>query len=196
MILNFFKLHEDVQIPKFATQQSACFDLAYNPAGKQTVTVYRENLSHDNRAISPSGVIAIAPGERALLPTGLIADIPKGYSLRVHIRSSMALKQGLTLSNSEGVVDSDYVDELFLMITNHSTIVQTFSPGTRIAQGELVSKLDYGIYETIDRPGKKTDRTGGFGSTGFIQLSDEKNPMDAVIQTKKAAKKKEVKDGV
>ena len=108
----------------------------------------------------------IYPGERALIPTGLILDIPTGYSVRLHVRSSMALKQGIALANSEGVIDSDYVEPTFVMLYNSSTSTVHILNGERICQGELVSMMDYTLDRIYAKPGSKTDRVGGFGSTG------------------------------
>ena len=60
--------------------------------------------------------------ERMLIPTGLIADIPVGFSIRLHSRSGLAFKQGVYLANCEGVIDSDYVDPIFAMVTNISNV--------------------------------------------------------------------------
>lgn len=173
--LKFYKLHDDIVIHNKATMGSACFDLAYMPHGKNSVAVYKTNNALDNRPINmKNGSFTIAPGERALLPTGLIADIPDGFSLRVHIRSSMAYKQGIFLANSEGVIDSDYFHELFLMVFNGSSVNVTIEPGTRIAQGELVPVINYDIVETDVRPSQKTDRIGGIGSTGATEIISKK----------------------
>jgi dUTPase len=78
----------------------------------------------------------------------------------------VSLKQGLTLINAEGVVDADYVEELFVPLYNASGVAVQLKHGERIAQGELVQCAHYEIVETPTRPTQKTDRAGGFGSTG------------------------------
>ena len=97
----------------------------------------------------------------------MILDIPVGYSVRIHPRSGSAIKQGLSLINCEGVIDYDYVDPLFIAAVNLSD-VQTIviNNGDRVAQGELVRMLSYEIEDTDIKPVQKTDRDGGFGSTG------------------------------
>jgi dUTP pyrophosphatase len=109
------------------------------------------------------------PGDRILVPTGMIFDIPEGYSVRVHARSGTSLKQGLVLVNSEGVIDSDYIDETFVLLTNTSENGITINSGDRIAQAEMVKKEDYVIWETTSKPLPKTTRAGGMGSTGVNQ---------------------------
>ena len=107
------------------------------------------------------------PCQRALSPTGVILDIPNGYSVRIHPRSGTAIKQGMSLINCEGVIDYDYVEPLFIACVNLSE-VQTIiiNNGDRVAQGELVEMTHYEIEESSTKPTQKTDRAGGFGSTG------------------------------
>ena len=169
--LKYYKLHDEVIDPKFATDGSACFDIcAYLD---KPVTVYRMYNHKEKR--SPETIqwtdieelqLAIGPAERALIPTGLVFDIPEGYSVRLHPRSSISLKRGLTLTNGEGIIDSDYYHETFIMFTNTSADEVRITHGERIAQGELIKTLDYSLEESIIIPEQKTNRVGGFGSTG------------------------------
>ena len=163
--LKIWKTHRDVQIPKHQTAQSACFDLAFQSAGKRDYKGY----SHMNKPFTRElkDRLTIAPGERALIPTGCIMDIPEGFSVRLHARSGTALKQGLVLANAEGVIDSDYVEEVFVILHNISGNAVTIENGDRIAQAELVKNVEYTVEETPARPLPKTNRAGGFGSTGI-----------------------------
>jgi dUTP pyrophosphatase len=95
-----------------------------------------------------------------------IFDIPESYSIRLHPRSGLALKQGLTLANCEGVIDSDYINPLFVAILSTSAVEATIKDGDRIAQLELVLNVNASIVETYNPPQQKSSRTGGFGSTG------------------------------
>jgi len=164
-ILKIYKTHPEVVLPKFATEQSACFDLAFQGYGKNEYTGYNSANKKFVRP-TPKGQIFVNPGERVLVPTGLIFDIPKGYSVRLHPRSGLSLKEGLVLGNNEAVIDSDYTDELMIMIYNRSQIGRWISNGDRIAQGELVKQSSYSIEEITSAPKVKTDRVGGLGSTG------------------------------
>ena len=85
----------------------------------------------------------------------------------LHARSGTSLKQGLVLANAEGVIDSDYVEEVFVILHNISGNAVTIENGDRIAQAELVSNIIYHVEETPARPLPKTSRIGGFGSTGI-----------------------------
>tara|TARA_Y100000996_G_C22525649_1_gene644328 strand:+ start:1284 stop:1730 length:447 start_codon:yes stop_codon:yes gene_type:complete len=111
--------------------------------------------------------VVIAPGDRLLIPTGIIFDIPEGYSIRLHPRSGLALKKGLTLCNAEGVIDSDYVEPVYAAILNQSGRAQNIYFGDRICQAEQRSAKHRNIFEVLyEKPAQKTDRDGGFGSTG------------------------------
>jgi len=171
MKLKYYKMKEDVEDPEFATAGSACFDLHCHLVQDDIVTVYEM----DNKKVlrftqihnEEDGVqISLFPADRALIPTGLIFDIPEGHSVRLHTRSSISLKKGLIMPNSEGVIDSDYYHQAFVMLYNASADEVRISHGERIAQGELVESLKYDIEDTKDVPEQKTTRVGGFGSTG------------------------------
>jgi dUTP pyrophosphatase len=171
--LKFFKLHSDVQIPKMATEQSACFDISFCSHGKEAYKGFNKQNAPVDRPLA-TGNIQIMPGERLLIPTGYILDIPEGYSVRLHARSGLSLKQGLVLANAEGVIDSDYVEELFVMIHNISDNKQWINNGDRIAQGELVKQETYELTETKEKPQVKTSRNGGLGSTGISEIKAKK----------------------
>jgi len=86
--------------------------------------------------------------------------------VRIHARSGLALKQGLVMANSQGIIDWDYVEETHIMVMNVSSENLYIHNGERIAQGELVLVHPYSIEPTEVRPNQKTSRNGGFGSTG------------------------------
>ena len=164
--LKFFKDHPGSSIPQLATEGSACFDVqACIPTGTKikyfsygaTAAAYREVIDNS---------FSIAPFYRVLVPTGLILDIPEGYSVRAHPRSGLSLKNGLTLANAEAVIDEDYVDPLFVMLINVSGAPQQIKHGDRVAQLELYKTIPTEILESFERPAPKTSRSGGLGSTG------------------------------
>lgn len=166
----------DATVPQFATDGSACFDITarfHNDpensdpdwgAYKPVVAYGPQNVRME---IYPTqGCVDIPPGWRYLIPTGLILDIPEGYSVRLHARSGLALKEGLVLANAEGVIDSDYTDELLVMVTATSSCLVSIPNGSRICQAELVRNQPVVLTRTDFPPQKKTTREGGFGSTG------------------------------
>ena len=184
-MLKYYKLHEDVKSPEFATHGSACFDICSYFADKRKyvhgnpkpkVIVYTMDNQKEEREVQQWAGrgstfyfgVELSPGERILVPTGLIFDIPEGYSVRIHPRSSISLKQGLMLGNAEGIIDSDYYHQTFVMLYNASADMIRIKHGERIAQAELQKILDYSLEETIIQPEQTTERVGGFGSTGKV----------------------------
>ncbi len=111
------------------------------------------------------GDLVLAPGDRALVPTGLFLQIPPGYEAQVRPRSGLALKRGLTVLNAPGTIDADYRGEVGVILVNLSAAEQIIAPGDRVAQllfapvtrGELI---EVAALEETARGG------GGFGSTG------------------------------
>lgn len=162
--LKVWKTHPSNQIPKKQTDGSACFDLQFQGHGKKEYKGFTRNNKPFTRPLN--NMIIIQPGDRVMVPTGLILDIPNGYSVRVHARSGLSLKQGLVLANAEGVIDSDYVEELMVLMWNISDNGIQINTGDRVAQAELIKDEEYFIMETAARPGVKSSRIGGMGSTG------------------------------
>lgn len=164
--LKFYKLHPNAKDPLYATEGSACFDIHACFDGVEKYQIRQDTLNRVIEKPFKNGVLQINNMERVMIPTGLIFDIPTGHSVRLYPRSSLALKQGLTLANNVGIIDSDYVEPVYMMVCNISGYQQFVFDGNRICQAELVNELSYMIMETDVRPEQKTDRDGGFGSTG------------------------------
>lgn len=120
----------------------------------------------DVRAAVPEGApMVLAPGERAMVPTGLSVAIPQGYEIQVRPRSGLAAKHGLTCLNTPGTIDSDYRGEIKVILVNLGQDTFTIRRGERIAQLVLapVTQLAWQRVDSLD----ETERgAGGFGSTG------------------------------
>ena len=168
--LKFYKVKENAQMPVFATKKSACFDLHACLVEGDDVQMFHavatKQLPRRISVFEGKPFVQLNNMERMLIPTGLIVDIPDGYSIRLHSRSGLAFKQGLYLTNCEGIIDSDYVDPIFAMMTNISNVPVKIFNGDRICQGELIRCERYTLDESDEAPTRKTDRDGGFGSTG------------------------------
>ena len=168
-----YKVNPNVPSPVRATEQSACWDLHLGLHGiikfHDAYNIQCE-ISTDDLTVDDGGkFITIQPGCRYLLPTGIKFDIPFGTSLRIHPRSSLAWKHGLTLANAEGIIDSDYRLETMIVILNTSSVQAKLYDHDRIAQLELVPVASDEMVALVDtdvEPAQLTDRTGGFGSTG------------------------------
>jgi dUTP pyrophosphatase len=163
--LDIFKIFPDAHLPEFGTEWSACFDLKASIRLGDTLTVY--NNRNVKRVESYNGDIKLYSGERVLVPTGLIFDLREGQSIRIHPRSGLALKNGITVMNCEGVIDADYVQQTFVMLWNTSGEPFVIKDGDRIAQAEVVESTSQISFSLVcEAPIAKTDRNGGFGSTG------------------------------
>jgi len=137
------KLYEDSQIPTYGTSGAAGLDL----------------YSHDDTLI--------LPWERKLIDTGIAIDLSAGTeNLLAFItpRSGLALKNGITVLNSPGLLDSDYRGSLGIILFNSSTETFKVEKGMRIAQMVILSykPVNFELVEDLS----STDRNGGFGSTG------------------------------
>lgn len=111
--------------------------------------------------------ISLTPGERLLVPTGLIIAIPEGYEGQVRPRSGLALKHGVTVLNAPGTIDADYRGEVGVILVNHGGVPCLIRPGDRIAQLVIAPVARIPIQSTSLDSLSTTERgAGGFGSTG------------------------------
>src|SRR5439155_22089736 len=109
--------------------------------------------------------VILAPGQRALVPTGISVALPAGYEAQVRPRSGLASKHGVTVLNAPGTVDSDYRGEIGVLLINHGDAPFAIRRGERIAQMVIAPVLQAQLVPAASLPA--TDRgSGGFGSTG------------------------------
>ena len=109
--------------------------------------------------------LTLAPGARALVPTGLAIALPQGFEAQVRPRSGLAAKNGVTVLNSPGTVDCDYRGEVKVILINHGAEAFLIERGTRVAQMVVapVTRAALHEVETLDETARGQ---GGFGSTG------------------------------
>lgn len=136
----------DLPLPDYATPGSAGFDLL----------------------AAVGDPLPLAPGERGLVPTGLVIALPAGYEAQVRPRSGLALRHGVTVLNSPGTVDADYRGEVMVILANLGSETFTITRGMRIAQ-MVVSGVTRTVWREVacdaDLPASRRG-AGGFGSTG------------------------------
>ncbi len=110
--------------------------------------------------------VVLAPGERALIPTGIALALPAGYAGFVHPRSGLAIKHGVGLVNGPGTIDAGYRGEVSVILINlDPTVAVRVSRGDRIAQ-LVVQRVEHArLIEVAELPGSHRGE-GGFGSTG------------------------------
>jgi dUTP pyrophosphatase len=137
-----------VPLPSYETAGAAGADL-------------RANLPPEARDTG----LTLAPGARALVPTGLRIEIPEGYEVQVRPRSGLALKHGLALPNAPGTIDSDYRGPLGVIVVNLGEEAYTVCHGDRIAQ-LVVAPVVRARFGAVGALSDTVRGAGGFGSTG------------------------------
>jgi dUTP diphosphatase len=116
-------------------------------------------------ALAPHAPVTLAPGERALVPTGLRIALPPGYEAQVRPRSGLAVKHGITCLNTPGTIDADYRGEVMVILINLGQAPFTIQRGERIAQ-MVVAPVTQARWERVDTLPDSARGAGGFGSTG------------------------------
>ena len=129
--------------PKYATRQSAGFDL-------------RANLSEP---------FLLKPLARTLVKTGLYIELPESYEAQVRPRSGLAFKNGITVLNSPGTIDADYRGEIGVILVNLSDTEFLIENGERIAQ-MIIAKHEQANWQLVEKLSETSRGSGGFGSTG------------------------------
>ena len=120
-------------------------------------------------AVAEDAPLTLAPGARALVPTGLKIALETGYEAQVRPRSGLALKHGLTLPNSPGTIDCDYRGPLGVIVLNLGDAPFTIRHGDRIAQ-MVVAPAPQARFDLVDALDDTARGQGGFGSTGGAGL--------------------------
>lgn len=135
----------DLPLPAYETPGSAGMDLRAAIAQDETKT--------------------LAPGERTLISTGLIFEIPQGFEVQIRPRSGLAYKNGITCLNTPGTIDSDYRGEVQILLINLGQEPFNIIRGERVAQMVVAPVVQAQLTESSDL--SETERgAGGFGSTG------------------------------
>lgn len=134
---------KDLALPAYATEHSAGMDLLAAVAEPKT----------------------LAPGERALIPTGLSIALPDGYEAQIRPRSGLALKHGISLVNTPGTIDADYRGEIGVIMVNLGQEPFMIERGMRVAQMVIAAYTRAQFSEVVELP-TSARGAGGFGSTG------------------------------
>ena len=109
--------------------------------------------------------VVLAPGARALIPTGIAIQLPPGFEAQVRPRSGLAIKDGVTILNSPGTIDADYRGEIGVVLANLGTEAFSVTRGMRIAQ-LVVAPVSRPIWDEVADLDDSERGAGGFGSTG------------------------------
>jgi dUTP pyrophosphatase len=134
---------EDLPLPRYMTDHAAGMDIVAAVAAE----------------------VVIAPGERALIPTGIAIALPEGYEAQIRPRSGLALRNGVTLVNTPGTIDADYRGEIQIIMINHGAESFVVCRGDRIAQMIVapVSRVTWDLTQGLSDTARGS---GGFGHTG------------------------------
>jgi dUTP pyrophosphatase len=115
--------------------------------------------------------VALAPGERALVPTGIALALPEGYAAFVHPRSGLAARHGLSIVNTPGTIDAGYRGEIKVLLVNHDPLhAIELRRGDRIAQ-LVVQRFERADFTEVDALPESVRGIGGYGSTGVESRS-------------------------
>ncbi|MGV8997518.1 MAG: dUTP diphosphatase [Parvibaculaceae bacterium] len=135
----------DLPLPRYETAGAAGMDLV--------------------AAITAEEPLVLAVGARTLVPTGLAIALPQGFEAQVRPRSGLAAKNGVTVLNSPGTIDSDYRGEIKVILINLGQEPFTITRGTRIAQ-MVIAPVTRGAFTEVASLDETARGAGGFGSTG------------------------------
>ncbi len=117
-------------------------------------------------ALAEGETLELAPGRRAIVPTGLRIALPEGYEAQVRPRSGLAANHGVTVLNSPGTVDADYRGEIKVILINHGEAPFSIRRGDRIAQ-LVVAPVSAVVFSETERLDETERGAGGHGSTGI-----------------------------
>jgi dUTP pyrophosphatase len=120
--------------------------------------------------------VRLAPGERALVPTGVAIALPEGYVALVHPRSGLAARHGLSIVNTPGTVDAGYRGEIKVLLINHDPVEAIeLSRGDRIAQ-LVIQRVERAAFVEVDALPGSVRGDGGYGSTGGFGRTEPAKP--------------------
>ena len=137
------RFDKNIKLPKYKTSGSSGMDIVANIRSK----------------------IIIKPGKTVIIPTGIAVAIPKNYEIQIRPRSGLAAKNGISVLNTPGTIDSDYRGEIKIILINLSKKIFVVESGDRIAQ-IILCPIVKGKFKEVRILPKSLRGKGGFGSTG------------------------------
>lgn len=143
MRVRVLRLHKKASLPQYMTEGSAGCDIS----------------------ACLESPVEIQPGDRVAIPTGLAVEIPSGFELQIRPRSGLAFKNGLTVVNAPGTIDSDFRGEVKVLLVHLGQAPVTIEHGQRVAQG-ILNRFERAEWTEADHLNESDRGSGGFGSTG------------------------------
>ena len=171
VIVKVKNLSKSLPLPKYSTDGAdgmdvmACFDAIDDKAGEPIYPIRFHEGSKTVLEVNKDGQLTIYPGDRVMISTGLKVGIPEGWRIHVTPRSGLALKNGITVLNSPGKIDQDYLGQIGVILINHGTESFIVKHGDRIAQIAIEESHKCKFME-VEELTATTRGEGGFGSTG------------------------------
>jgi dUTP pyrophosphatase len=155
----------EFEMPGYAKSGDAGMDLRANIHLQKIRRIHGDN---DHRMFFPYYRMNVNSMERVLIPTGIYIKLLEGCHAEIRPRSGLAFKKGLTVINSPGTIDENYIGEIMIPIVNLSGTVQHIEHGERIAQMVVMPYVEVGFEEVENEAqlGRTERGSGGFGSTG------------------------------
>lgn len=159
------------KLPKYETLQAAGLDLRADFSHIESISdikIYGSGQIIPANSTNAVKMIVLEPGSRVLIPTGLYIALPEGYEAQVRPRSGLALKEGITVINTPGTIDTDYRGNIGVPLINHGLKTVYIEDGERIGQLVLnkVERIDWKEVFSKDDLGSTKRGEGGFSSTG------------------------------
>ncbi len=143
MHIEIRKLRDSATLPAYQTELSAGMDLAADL----------------------DAPLELAPGERALVPTGLAIALPAGFEAQIRARSGLSYRHGLTMGNGVGTIDADYRGEVKVLVVNAGSEPVVIEPGMRFAQ-MVIARYERVYWQQVDELDETERGSGSFGHTG------------------------------
>ena len=143
MHIQIRKLRDSATLPAYQTEHSAGMDLAADL----------------------DAPLELAPGERALVPTGLAIALPAGFEAQIRARSGLSYRHGLTMANGVGTIDADYRGEVKVLVVNAGSEPVIIEPGMRFAQ-MVIARYERVYWQQVGELDETERGSGSFGHTG------------------------------
>lgn len=156
------KVYSNAKVPEYQSSGAAGFDVhayvGFTETDSQKVSEYTTKRTFEQKVI-------VGVGERRLIGTGLRFQVPQGYELQLRPRSGLALKKGISLTNSPATIDADYTGEVKVIIENRGHEPFIVEHNDRICQG-VINKVPQANFEVVEELDETERGSGGFGSSG------------------------------
>jgi len=165
-VARWHRLHADAELPARGTPHAAGYDLkAYLLGSPVQMTQGPELFTRHADTEAETPFIALMPGQRAVIPTGLRVALPESVVMDVRPRSGTSLRKGLEIVNAPGTIDEDYRGEVGIIVKNATSAMLFIEHGERIAQVVFL-RVEHPFFEDADALDETERGNGAFGSTG------------------------------